>query len=178
MTPTFSHILVPTDFSSGSRLALDYALQLARRLDASVHVLHVTEDPAIAGMWTEGYVDLDELRKERRCGARHLMNQLLTDVGQGNITDEITAGPVARMITSAAADRGADLIVMGTHGRTGLAHALVGSVAERVMRTAGCPVVTVREGLSGALGTTPEDARSSRSDGRSSLSRTASRAAG
>jgi universal stress protein A len=147
MTPTFSQILVPTDFSSGSRLALDYALQLAQRLNASVHVLHVTEDPSVAGMWTEAYVDLAQIRNDRRCGARHLMNKLLGEVGPAKITDEITSGPVARTITDAAADRAVSLIVMGTHGRTGLAHALVGSVAEQVMRMAGCPVLTVREGI-------------------------------
>lgn len=147
MEPTFTNILVPTDFSAGSRLALEYALRLSRPLGASVHVVHVVEDPAIAGMWTEAYVDVAALRKERRCGARHLMNKLLQEVGAAGITDEITAGPVARQITAAAADRRSDLIVMGTHGRTGLAHALVGSVAEQVMRIAGCPVLTIREGL-------------------------------
>ncbi|MBA3948991.1 MAG: universal stress protein [Acidobacteria bacterium] len=147
MTPTFSRILVPTDFSAGSRLAVDYAVQLARRLGASIHILHVTEDPSIAGMWTEAYVDLAQIRMERETGARHLMDKLLRDIGPADVTDEIAAGPVARVITDAAADRDAGLIVMGTHGRTGLVHVLVGSVAEQVMRMAGCPVLTVREGL-------------------------------
>lgn len=147
MTPTFNRILVPTDFSPGSRFAVDYAVQLARRLGASIHLLHVTEDPSIAGMWTEAYVDLAQIRKERESGARHLMDKLLREIGPAGATDEIAAGPVARVITDTAADWGAGLIVMGTHGRTGLAHVLVGSVAEQVMRMAGCPVLTVREGL-------------------------------
>ena len=63
------------------------------------------------------------------------------------LTDEIASGPVAETIAAIAADRGADFIVMGTHGRTGLAHVLVGSVAERVIRIAGCPVLTIREDL-------------------------------
>lgn len=147
MTPTFNRILVPTDFSAGSRLAVDYAVQLARRLGASMHLLHVTEDPSIAGMWTEAYVDLAQLRQERETGARHLMDKLRREIGPADVTDEIATGPVARVITDTAAERGAGLIVMGTHGRTGLAHVLVGSVAEQVMRMAGCPVLTVREGL-------------------------------
>lgn len=155
MTPTFSRILVPTDFSPGSRLAVDYAVQLARRLGASIHLLHVTEDPSIAGMWTEAYVDLAQIRKERESGARHLMDKLLREIGPAAVTDEIAAGPVARTITDAAADRQAGLIVMGTHGRTGLAHVLVGSVAEQVMRMAGCPVLTVREGLAAEPVQTP-----------------------
>lgn len=147
MTPTFSRILVPTDFSPGSRLAVDYALQLARRLGASIHLLHVTEDPSIAGMWTEAYVDLVRIRGEREANARLLMDKLLHEIGPADVTSEIASGPVASVITDVAAARGAGLIVMGTHGRTGLAHALVGSVAEQVMRRAGCPVLTVREGL-------------------------------
>ncbi|HEX6324602.1 MAG TPA: universal stress protein [Vicinamibacterales bacterium] len=150
MKPAFKQILVPTDFSNGSRLAVDYALELARRLGASVHLLHVVEDPTVAGLFTEAYVDLALIRKERRCDARHRMNALLTELKTRRITDEIAAGPVAQTIAGIAADRGADFIVMGTHGRTGLAHVLVGSVAEHVIRIAGCPVLTVREGLAGS----------------------------
>ncbi len=150
MRPAFTQILVPTDFSNGSRLAVDYALELARRLGATVHLLHVVEDPSVAGMFTEAYVDLALIRKERRCDARHRMNGLLNDLHGTTITDEIASGPVAQTIAGIAADRGADFIVMGTHGRTGLAHVLVGSVAEQVIRIAGCPVLTVREGLAGS----------------------------
>jgi len=150
MKPAFKQILVPTDFSAGSRLAVDYALQLARRLGANLHLLHVVEDPSVAGLFTEAYVDLALIRKERRCDARHRMNGLLGNLHALRITDEIASGPVAQTIAGIAADRGADFIVMGTHGRTGLAHVLVGSVAEQVIRIASCPVLTVREGLAGS----------------------------
>jgi nucleotide-binding universal stress UspA family protein len=140
-------ILVPTDFSHGSRLAADYALELARRLGASVHLLHVVEDPNVAGLFTEAYIDMALIRKERRCDARHRMNGLLGQLHATRVTDEIAAGTVAETISQIAADRGSDLIIMGTHGRSGIAHALIGSVAERVIRIAGCPVLTVREGL-------------------------------
>lgn len=149
MKPAFKNILVPTDFSSGSRLAVDYALELAGRLGASVHLVHVLEDPSVAGLFTEAYVDFTLIRKERRCDARRRMNALLTDLHSTRTTDEIAAGPVAQTIAGIAADRAADFIVMGTHGRTGLAHVLVGSVAEQVIRIASCPVLTVREGLAG-----------------------------
>ena len=145
--PPFKHILIPTDFSTGSRLAVDYGLSLARRLGASVHLVHVVEDPSVAGLFTEAYVDMSLIRKERRCDARHRMNGLLGQLHAVRLTDEIASGPVAETIAAIAADRGADFIVMGTHGRTGLAHVLVGSVAERVIRIAGCPVLTIREDL-------------------------------
>ena len=155
MIPAFSNILVPTDFSPGSRLALEYALALARRLDARVHVLHVVEDPAITGMWTEAYLDIDALREEREADARRLMRAFLTMTGAGEASSEIAAGPVPETIAACASDHTADLIVMGTHGRTGLVHALVGSVAERVIRTAACPVLTVREGAAAAVHPAP-----------------------
>ena len=150
MTTGFREILVPTDFSSGSRLAVDYALDLARALGARVHLVHVVEDPNIAGLFTEAYIDMALIRKERRCDARHRMNGLLGQLTSVRVTDEIAAGPVAETLASIAEDRRSDLIVMGTHGRTGLAHAFIGSVAEHVIRIAGCPVLTVREGLAGS----------------------------
>jgi nucleotide-binding universal stress UspA family protein len=148
--PAFKQILVPTDFSNGARLAVDYAIELGRRLGASVHVVHVVEDPNVAGLFTEAYIDMELIRKDRRCDARHRMNGLLGQLHGARITDEIAAGRVAETIAGIAADRGVDFIVMGTHGRTGLAHVLVGSVAERVIRIAACPVLTVREGLAGS----------------------------
>lgn len=149
-TADFTELLVPTDFSTGSRLAVDYALTLARRLGASVHLVHVVEDPSVAGLFTEAYIDMSLIRKERRLEGRHRMNGLLAALKAAGVTDEITTGPVPETIARIAADRGSSLIVMGTHGRTGLAHALVGSVAERVIRTATCPVLTVRQGLAGS----------------------------
>ena len=147
MKHAFKQILVPTDFSVGSRLAVDYAMELAGRLGASVHLLHVVEDPPVAGLFTEAHADLESLKRKRRSDARHLMNALLGALKRHDITNEIAGGPVAATIAGVAADRGADFIVMGTHGRTGLSHVLVGSVAEQVLRIAGCPVLTVREGL-------------------------------
>lgn len=149
-TDDFIELLVPTDFSTGSRLAVDYALTLASRLGASVHLVHVVEDPSVAGLFTDAHVDMALIRKERRVEGRYRMNGLLAALQARRATDEIAAGPVAETIARIAAERGSSLIVMGTHGRTGLAHALVGSIAERVIRIASCPVLTVRQGLAGS----------------------------
>ena len=160
MTPAFSNILVPTDFSPGSRLALEYALALARKLDARIHLLHVVEDPAVTGMWTEAYLDIAALREERQADAERQMRALQKTAGAEDASYEIAAGPVPETIAAAASDNAADFIVMGTHGRTGLAHVLVGSVAERVIRTAACPVLTVREGAAAAVHPAPAALRS------------------
>jgi len=66
MKKVFKQILVPTDFSAGSRLAVDYALALAAPLGASVHLLHVVEDPSVAGLFVEGYPDLESIKRKRR----------------------------------------------------------------------------------------------------------------
>ena len=145
MTSVFETLLVPVDFSRGSRLALDYARRLARRLGAGVHVLHVIDDTAGMLALGEHVVDVTEMRRERRCDARQHMNAMLNGLSGQPMTDEIAAGPVAATIARSAADIGASIIVMGTHGRTGLRHALLGSVAEDVIRAARCPVLTIRE---------------------------------
>ena len=138
-------LLVPVDFSHSSRVALRYARDLARRLDASVHVLHVVDDSAGVMALGGPLVDRTLLMRERRCKARMHMNALLNGLPAQRMTDEIATGPVAGTIARAAVDAGAAMIVMGTHGRAGLAHMLLGSVAEDVIRAARCPVVTVRD---------------------------------
>lgn len=140
-------ILVPVDFSQASHLALHCAVDLAKRLDGSIHVLHVVEDPPATGLIAEAYVGLATLRQNRRVEARRRMTELLATLHGARFSDEVVMGSVARTIADTANDRHADFIVMGTHGRTGLAHALLGSVAEDVIRIAPCPVMTVRQDL-------------------------------
>ncbi len=148
MPELFTRILVPTDFSEPSDAALAYAKQLAHRLQAAVHVLHVIEDPLTTGTGADGFgfppIDLqEELRAQAareldaRFGAREQADYRGT-------TEVRMSAHTAAAIVEVANERETDLIVMGTHGRTGLAHLLLGSVAERVVRTAGCPVLTVR----------------------------------
>ncbi len=148
MTRNITRILVPTDFSEASDAALVYGKTLAENLGASLHLLHVFEDPYIAATYApEVYVpqpqDLREialLDAETRLADR--MNAVEMKRFQG--TTEIVTGLTAKQIVQYAQDHANDLIVMGTHGRRGIAHLMLGSVAEHVVRTATCPVLTVR----------------------------------
>jgi universal stress protein A len=148
MKPNFARMLVPVDFSPTSESAVEYAQELAARFDARIELLHVVEDPIASGAWEPdaSYLTIPELLArfvedaERRLG--DIKSQLM-DAGIAVETRVVTGAP-ARGIVHAALEDGCDLIVMGTHGRTGLSHMLMGSVAERVIRTAVCPVLTVR----------------------------------
>jgi universal stress protein A len=144
--PGITHILVPTDFSGTSDAALDYAYALARRLDASVQLLHVIDDPVADGLSPEAcIVEGPALRTALLENARdRLAHRVAGEEPRVPVQTEVIFGHGPRTICEYAADRGIDLIVMGTHGRTGVAHVLLGSVAERVVRTAPCPVLTVR----------------------------------
>ena len=144
-----SRILVPTDFSAASDDALAYARMLAGRFEASLHLVHAFEDPFTTAAFGVGVstplpLSLREnlLREIERRLAERLPVEERTRL---NGTVEIVAGAPARTIVEYSQSLGADLIVMGTHGRGGMAHLLLGSVAERVVRTSLCPVLTVRE---------------------------------
>ena len=143
----FTRILVPTDFSGPSDAALEYARTLAAKFGASLHLLHVVEDQFVTGPFgAEMYVPntprtLSFLLAEARERMAHRIST--DDRSRLRATTEVIVGTVARTIKDYAADNGYDLIVMGTHGRTGLAHVLMGSVAEHVVREAACPVLTV-----------------------------------
>jgi universal stress protein A len=139
-----SRILVPTDFSRDASAALAYARDLARVHGASVHVLHVVEDPVAAGVWSsEVYTaEIAGLQINLvRDAERRLQRYLRSDCDW--LTTEVRRGGAAQEILDAAEEQEADLIVMGTRGRTGLAHLMMGSVAERVVRLAPCPVLTL-----------------------------------
>jgi nucleotide-binding universal stress UspA family protein len=148
MTPVIRKIVVPTDFSAASDKALEYAATLATTLNASIHLVHVVEDPFAAGGGWEFYIpdsqDLSERLFEQSL-ARLSITASEFDSRNIDVTTEIRRGSPTEGIISAATDSGADLIVMSTHGRTGLPHLLLGSVAERVIRGARCPVLAVRE---------------------------------
>ncbi len=142
------HILVPTDFSTTSDAALDYARDVAERFGATLHLLHVLQDPFVNGpLVSEAYLtETPGVRTTILEDAKSRIAHRLTarDVQSFNAHADVIFGRGAETIVEYAADRGIDLIVMGTHGRTGVAHLLLGSVAERVVRTAHCPVLTVR----------------------------------
>jgi universal stress protein A len=136
-------ILVPTDFSQPADGALTYALDLARTLGATVSLVHVFDDES--GIHSGEYVPMPaEKRNEILADLRRRLNDVVAKRGHSELNPEVLIGPIARSIVESARDSKADLIVMGTHGRHGMAHLLLGSVAERVVRTATCPVLTVR----------------------------------
>jgi nucleotide-binding universal stress UspA family protein len=156
MTRSVTRILVPIDFSEPSDAALDYAMVLASRLGASLFLLHAFEDPLVSGgvFAAEMYAPMPEhLRESLLEDAKRRLGERLAKVeSRFNPVAELYTGPPAKAILEFAKTQNIDLIVIGTHGRGGMAHLLLGSVAERVVRTAPCPVLTVRT----ATATVPE----------------------
>ena len=145
----FSRILVPTDFSPPSDAAMEYARLLAVTFGASLHLLHVIDDPAASTAFVaDGYAPAtSEIRELTLKEARMRLEQQLSAADRLRFrasTDALIGVPAVAIVDYAFAT-GASLIVMGTHGRSGLAHLLMGSVAEHVVRTAICPVLTVRQ---------------------------------
>ena len=142
----FSTILFANDFSEGSDNAFDYALSLAREFSARLVVIHVINEPVDLRGFYVPHISFENLEKEIADGAQKMMDSFcdkhLKDFD--NFEQCVISGVPADEIVKKAADSGADLIVMGTHGRKGMDHLLFGSTAERVVRYAGCPVMTVR----------------------------------
>ncbi len=137
-------ILFPTDFSPSAAHAWQYAVTLARQFKAILYVLHVLELPP-AESFPSRAARARAVRELRRKGEAHLASWVQ---GQGLKRAQLRTltawGTPAYEILETAQETRVDLIVMATHGRTGLAHLLLGSVAERVVRTASCPVLTVK----------------------------------
>lgn len=146
MTPDIKKILVPVDFSANSNLALDYAHGLALKFGAALHVVHVCEvlGPIVGAMDAYAVLYSDWSQRLGEEAERSLIRATaaMTDV---KFTTEVLFGRPASAIVEAAETNDADLIVMGTHGHGAVMHALMGNVAERVVRTASRPVLTIRE---------------------------------
>ncbi len=138
-------ILVPVDFSDCSRQALKYALPLAGQHDATVALLYVIPTPPYA-MTEYGGVDFASIESELRANSERQLAALVKEEAQDVKTETmVCAGSPGEEIILTAKSLGADLIVISTHGRTGLKHVFLGSVAEHVVRHAPCPVLVVRE---------------------------------
>lgn len=140
-------ILVPVDFSPQSMKALQYALSFAEQYNARLVLLNVVE-PAVYP--TElGYIpsEIETLHESVLAGARERLRKLVQEQMPPGIPAEqqIRVGSPYLEITAAAKEMNSDLIVIATHGYTGLKHVFLGSTAERVIRHAPCPVLTVRE---------------------------------
>jgi nucleotide-binding universal stress UspA family protein len=142
----FRHILVPTDFEPASAAALTCARDIAARFGARLSLLHVITDPKATGLWTpDVYVPASpETRQAFLRGSRQRLESALpvADRERFHVTLEARIGAAAEAIVDYARENGVDLIVMGTHGRRGVVHLMLGSVAELVVRYASCPVLT------------------------------------
>ncbi len=147
----FSKILVPTDFSACSAEAAGVAKTFAERFGSRVVVLHVLDEPATLDPMFRGDVPLEMLRSRMEQFARENMDAFLARHFSGfrNFDTLLATGIPYREIIGKAREVEADLIVIGTHGRTGVEHVIFGSTAEKVVRLAPCPVLTVRKGGDG-----------------------------
>jgi len=138
------HILVPTDLSESAEQALAYACELARTLGAQVHLLNVIGIPAM-GVPEIGLAMTTSMIDQMIADNQTAIEQLAkTRCSAPCGSARVRTGDARDVINQTAKEIGADLIVIGTHGRTGLSRALLGSTAETVVRTAPCPVLTVR----------------------------------
>lgn len=143
----WQNILAPTDFTSASDGSVEYAHNLARDTGATLHLLHVVaetppgeaEEPGLVTSETRFVVD----------NVRHHLQQLRERLRDVPCETEVRIGPQAREIVSSARDSHADVIVMGTHGYRGFKRLLRGSVTDEVVRTADCPVISLRDQSSG-----------------------------
>jgi nucleotide-binding universal stress UspA family protein len=142
----FRHILAPTDFSEYSKKAVASALELAKKFGAKLSILHVIELPPYP---IEGYVPpslsatfLDDLERQATQDLAELVPE--AEAGNVEVVRMVAVGtPYSRIIETAETEH-VDLIVMATAGRAGFSRLVMGSIAERVVRTASCPVLTIR----------------------------------
>ena len=145
---TLKNVLVATDFGDASQTALAYGRDLARTFAATLHVLHVIDDVRARAMGSEGYtIELADVQRAVETWARDQLDSIVHDDDRRELGATVvlrTSIATASAIVSYAKETNIDLIVLGTQGRGGLAHLFMGSVAERVVRTAPCPVLTVR----------------------------------
>ena len=140
------NILVATDFSEPSAVALNYGRDLARSYDATLHVVHVIEN-LLALHGPEIGLAYADVERNIEAAVRRDLDAAIASSGHEKLDVRATitrASNVSRAITEYAKQNAIDLIIVGTHGRNAFHRFLIGSVAERVMRTAPCPVLTVR----------------------------------
>ena len=144
---TINRILVPFDFSEASVHALDLAKAMAERFSAAIDVLYVVPNPYVSDITRLSAPlppdFLGALIREAEQGLTGAMSESDRERFKARLI--VKVGDARSEILAHARAEAADLIVMGTHGRGGMAHLILGSVAERVIRTASCPVLTVRE---------------------------------
>jgi len=138
----YDEVLVPTDGSEGTRAAVEHAIDHAKRYDATLHVLYVvdarigvvhetTPEDVFAELEEQGQMAIEQVKSQAKAADVH------------TIQGVVARGDPHQAILDYVSDRDIDLVVMGTHGRTGLDHYLIGSVTEKVVRLSDVPVMTV-----------------------------------
>jgi universal stress protein A len=146
---TIQQILVPVDFSPSSEAVLKYASEFAQLVGARIHLVHVLDQhlspvPEFGlGLAIPAWVE--ESRPEAEASLARLLSA--ASVSGPNVVMAVTHGSAAASIVDYAREHGIDLILLSTHGRTGVSHLVMGSVAEGVLRHAPCPVLTLRVGI-------------------------------
>jgi nucleotide-binding universal stress UspA family protein len=144
----FDKVLVASDFSEHSRVALTYGAEISKAFDAEVLLLHVVERPDLLSQLPpggEGYFPPNLSEQQSQLAEQESQRWLAdSQIKRGRILS--ASGTPFVEIVRCARDENVDLIVVGTHGRGPIAHIMLGSVAEKVVRHAPCPVLTVREG--------------------------------
>jgi len=139
-------ILYPTDFSHGARAAMDHVISLAQDYNAKLILLHVIQDISVAEWFIPSSLSVAELLEDLEKNAWKEIDALGDEIAAKVKTVEkivVRGMPFVEIIRTAKETK-ADMIVIGTHGRTGMDHVLFGSTAEKVVRKAPCPVLTVR----------------------------------
>ncbi|NWF97680.1 MAG: universal stress protein [Nitrospirae bacterium] len=139
-------ILFPTDFSEGSAEALKYAVEFAKKYDAKLYVVHIIYDVAKASGWYVPHISMDKLYQDIQEGAKKELDNFGVEELSGikNIERVVVTGIPHQEIVAFANSKKVDMIIIGTHGRTGIDRILFGSTAAQVVRNAPCPVLTVR----------------------------------
>lgn len=142
----FNSILVPTDFSIGFEVALNYAKEIAKSMDSVLHIVHVVEPgvfPPDFGFSHVSFVDIEKELEKNAANDLASITGKLTEEGY-NFRAEILFGKASDQIIDYCQTQNIELICIATHGRSGFEHLLFGSTTERVMRKATCPVLAVR----------------------------------
>ena len=139
-------ILLPTDFTEGALAALPFAADLAKSYKAKLYLLHIIYDMSVSTGLHVPHVSFDALYEEMEKGAKKELEKFGCEKMEGikDIECSVIRGVPYEEILKFASDKGVDLIVMGTHGRSGIDRVIFGSTAEKVVRNAECPVLTVR----------------------------------
>lgn len=138
-------ILVPVDFSDFSKKALESAAEIAELRGAKITVVHIMVEPQTSVPY-EVYIDWKKVREEIATDAVKLLDEMISKAGVKGEVEQLTVWGEPAGVVNDLAERGEfDLIVMATHGRTGLSRLFLGSVAENVIRHAKCPVLVMRD---------------------------------